>query len=242
MPSIGHNPGLAGTLWRTDMQLTNTDTVPHTWELKFYPSGGGGGIFRPITLASHQSLATDDIVGWIYSPMTAPDVSGMVKIQSSDGTSVMPAVQARTFNQTTNGTYGENINPLYAAAGASAGSDNTRILLTGLSTQDIARTNVGFVNLSETGGTNFNIYFYDESGSLLNPGGNPLTYSIGVNGWTQTLLENLYKGAFGADLPANQRAISAEIIVTSGGPAYAYASVIDNVTGDPAFTAGMLAP
>jgi PKD repeat protein/GH25 family lysozyme M1 (1,4-beta-N-acetylmuramidase) len=242
LPSMGHNPGVGGTVWRTDLQLTNADTQPHTWRLMFFPAGGGGGMFRQMTLAPYQSASVEDAVEAIYLPSIAPDVSGMIKIEAVDSSGVMPAVQARTYNKTAYGTYGQNINPLYAAAGASATAENTRILLAGMSTEDIARTNLGFVNLSESGGTEFSIYFYDESGQMLNPEKKPATYSIGINGWDQKKLENFFKGAFGVDLPANQRAIAAEIIVTGGGPAYAYASVIDNLTGDPSFTPGVAAP
>jgi hypothetical protein len=43
-------------------------------------------------------------------------------------------------------------------------------------------------------------------------------------------------------LPTNLRAITAEIRVTDGGPGFAYATVIDNKTGDPNFIPAQLTP
>ncbi len=137
------------------------------------------------------------------------------------------------------GTFGQNITPITPEMGVAAGQ-NRRLLLTGMSSEDIARTNLGFVNLSDTSGVNFAVTFYDESGNVLNPQGRPrqpipYTFSLGVGGWDQDKLENRFKNAGWPALGANLRAISAVIEVTDGGPGTAYATVIDSQTGDPNF-------
>jgi len=106
----------------------------------------------------------------------------------------------------------------------------------------VARTNLGFVNLAETGAVNFDAYFFAEDGTLLNPEGRPYVLALGPGGWDQDRIENRFRGFFGVDLPANQRAISVAVQVKSGTAGFVYASVVDNVTGDPIWISGQLLP
>ncbi len=253
LPAVGHTPGLNGTVWRADMQITNPDSAAHTWEVKYLPRSGDSqsGAFRQIALAPHATYRTDDLVAWVFNGLLPADAStsGMVRIApaASDGGSVYPVVQARSFNQTANGTFGQNITPVTADMGVAAGQGQ-HLLLTGMSSQDIARTNLGFVDLSETSSVVFSVLFYDEGGNVLNPKdgqGNPIPYttSLNVGGWDQDLLENRFNHTTGFPaLGANLKAISAVIEVTGGGPGTAYATVIDSQTGDPNFIQAQPAP
>jgi len=91
------------------------------------------------------------------------------------------------------------------------------------------------------------VIFYDQSGNVLNPidtgtgRPKPYTFHLDVWGWDQDRLENRLRH-LGVALPAGMQGISAEITVTSGGPGFVYATVIDNLTGDPMFIPGQLAP
>ncbi len=174
------------------------------------------------------------LAGTPISPDTA--TSGIVRIAPADGSSAYPIVAARAYNLTPNGTYGQGIAPMWAAKGVVAG-EGRKLVLAGMSGEDIARTNVGFVNVSETQGVNFLVYFYGEDGTPLNPNGGqtPLSVYVGPGLWDQDKLENRFHNAFGISFPANQRAVSAEIFIDSGGPGLAYATVIDGKTGAPNF-------
>jgi hypothetical protein len=149
---------------------------------------------------------------------------------------------ARTYNVTVQGTFGHAIPALSASVGASAAGATTRLVVPGLSSEDVGRSNLGFVNLAEVGGANFDVYFYGEDGTLLNPEGRPYVLSLAAGGWDQDRIENRFKGYFGVSLPANQRAITAVVEVKTGSAGYAYASVVDNVTGDPIWVSGQLQP
>jgi PKD repeat protein len=253
LPAMAHLSGEANTVWRSDLQLTNPDgNGPHTWEIRYTPKGTSFAVIaRSITLAPEKSVFIDDLVSWAYDGSASPlpadaQTSGIVRIAPVDGTNVYPIVAARSFNLTPVGTFGQGIPPLSAVKGVSA-PDPTRLVLAGMSSEDIARTNLGFVNLSETQGVNFVVYFYDEGGNVLNPPGidgqpKPYTFAIGPGTWDQDKLENRFRNAFKVALPANLRAVTAEIRVTDGGPGFAYASVIDNKTGDPNFIPAQLAP
>jgi hypothetical protein len=149
---------------------------------------------------------------------------------------------ARTYNVTVQGTFGHAIPALHAGIGASAGGGATHLVLPGLSSEDVARTNLGFVNLAETGGVNFDVYFFAEDGTLLNPEGRAYVLALGPGGWDQDRIENRFRGFFGAELPANQRALTVAVEVRNGTGGFAYASVVDNVTGDPIWISGQLLP
>jgi len=253
LPAVAHLSGEAGTLWRTDLQLTNPDTnSAHVWEVEFTPKGTNLPIVaQNVTLAPNQSLFTDNLVVAIYGPTLPADAqtSGVVRISMGPGDSsnALPIVAARSYNLTPSGTFGQSIMPLWAAKGISADSQNKRLLITGMSSEDIARTNLAFVSLSDTQGVDFSVLLYGESGSLLNPQDmvgtpTPYTFAIGPGGWDQDKLENRFRRAFKAELPANQRSISAVITIRGGGPGFVYATVIDNLTGDPNFIPAQPAP
>jgi hypothetical protein len=249
LPAVGYTPGLNGTVWRADLQITNPDgAAPHTWEIKYLPRSGTGA-FRSVTLAPQATMRMDDLLSWVFNGLLSADAStsGVVRIAPADGSLVYPIVQARSFNQTANGTFGQNITPITADMGVAAGQGK-RLLLIGMSSQDIARTNLGFVDLSDTSSVVFSVMFYDEGGNVLNPldgQSNPIPYtiSLGVGGWDQDLLENRFKNTVGwPALGVNLKAISAVIQVTGGGPGTAYATVIDSQTGDPNFILAQPAP
>ncbi len=252
LPAMAHNAGEANTVWRTDLQITNPDSNgPHTWEVRYTPKTNDGlpVVVRSVTLASDTSLSVDDLVEWAYSGLLPADAqtSGIVRIVPTDGSAVYPIVSARSYNLTPTGTFGQGVPPLWADKGITPNSQSRRLVLTGMSSEDIARTNLGFVNLSETQGVNFVVYFYDESGTLLNPKNpdetpKPYTFAIGPGTWDQDKLENRFRNAFKTALPSNLRAISAEISVNDGGPGFVYASLIDAMTGDPNFIPAQPAP
>ena len=241
VPGVARLAGEAGTLWRTDVQLTNSEAEAHTWELKFFPKGNVPVVSKTLSIEPRQSILIEDAVQWIYQPFETPDASGVLCVLPLEAGDAMPSVSARTYNLTPSGTYGQFIVPLDRARGATAGGAFSRMYLTGMSTEDIARTNMGFVNLG-TSTVNFDVYLYDRDGDLLNPEGAPYTFALGVNGWDQDKLENRFRNFFGDELPPNQEALSAVIVIKSGGPGFVYASVIDAVTGDPMLVPAQLAP
>jgi PKD repeat protein len=253
LPAIGHLNGVGGTVWRADLQITNPDSLAHTWTVTYTPKGNDGlpAVSVPVPLAGDSSVFADDVVQALYSLAGQPladgaQTSGIVRIAPNDGSGVFPIVSARAYNVAPNGTFGQGIPALWAAKGISAG-EGKKLVLAGMSSQDVARTNVGFVNLSEDQSVNFLVNFYDEDGNLLNPtnadgSAQPLSIAIGPGTWDQDLLENRFRNAFKSALPSNLRAVAAEITVSSGGPGFAYATVIDGKTGDPNFIAAKPVP
>ena len=74
LPAVAHTPGLNGTVWRSDLQITNPDSAaPHTWEIKYLPRSGDSQIrvSRPITLAraGHDAHGRPAVVGVHRPPL-----------------------------------------------------------------------------------------------------------------------------------------------------------------------------
>ncbi|MFI5167239.1 MAG: PKD domain-containing protein [Thermoanaerobaculales bacterium] len=248
LPAIGHTPGLNGSVWRSDLQMTNPDTAPHNWEVKFSPSQSGlPTVAQVVTLAPKNTWRQDDIVSWAYGPLQTPDTNGVVRIACVDGSNLYPVVASSSYNVTAGGTFGQNNIPLTAAMGVATATPMQHLLLTALSSADIARTNLGLINLSENNGVSFSVIFYDESGHVLNPidpatsQPKPFTQALNVGGLLQAQLES-FLSVLGTTLPPGTKAVSAEVTVLAGGPGFAYATVIDNLTNDPMYVPAQLAP
>jgi len=245
IPAVAHTAGAAGSVWLSDLQLTNPDlSNPHAYVVEYRPKASDNlpNASKTVTVSPGASWRVDELIGFIYGSLLPPstNTSGVVHLTPQAPSTSYPIVAARSYNQTANGTFGQNILPLVAAAGVQTYTDGRKLVLTGMSSQDIARTNVGFVNLSETQGVYFVVYFYDESGAVLNPlgtDGKPMPYELALNvgGWDQDKLENRFYNMWQVNLPSNLRAISAIAQVISGGPGMIYATVIDNQTSDGNF-------
>ncbi|KDA54644.1 hypothetical protein EG19_10820 [Thermoanaerobaculum aquaticum] len=239
IPGIAHNPGAAGSMWRSSVTLTNPATEAKSFTLKFVPRGLPK-FEKDVTLPGAQTLPIGDVVAWVVEPLPAPDVSGTLLVYPKDG--VFPVVSARTFNLAADGgTYGQTLKSFHAGNAAGGDTGYRRLYLTGMASEDIARSNLGFVHV---GGptVNFKVWFYDEQGRLLNPDANtPYTVALSeTNPWDQDKLENRFRNK-GWTLPANLRVVSA-VIEVEGGIGQAYASVIDNLTNDPIFIPAVPAP
>jgi len=248
LPAIGHNPGENGSVWRSNLQLTNPDSSQHSFQISFTPSLNGlPTVSQQLALGPYNTWRQDDVVSWAYGALQTPDTSGVIRIASTDGTNVYPVVASSSYNLTAAGTFGQNNIPLIASMGVSTATTMQHLLLTAMSSADIARTNLGLINLSENNGVNFSIMFYDANGNVLNPVDpgsgqpKPLTYAFNVGGWLQSQLENFF-AVMGTTLPQGNKVVSAVVTVTAGGPGFVYATVIDNTTNDPMFIPAQLAP
>lgn len=239
IPGIAHNAGAAGSVWRSSLTVTNPGSSAANFTLKFVPKGLPK-FEKDVTLPGAQTLSIEDVVAWIVEPLTAPEASGTLVVYPKNG--VFPVVSARTFNLAPNGgTFGQTLKVFHAGNAAGKDTSYRRLYLTGMASEDIARSNLGFVHV---GGptVNLKVWFYDEQGRLLNPDANtPYTVALSeTNPWDQDKLENRFRNK-GWTLPANLRVISA-VIEVEGGMGQAYASVIDNLTNDPIFIPAVPAP
>jgi len=226
LAGVASIPGAGGTHWKSALFLVNPFDEPLSLDATF-ASGSANVANARIDLSPRGSSIIDDALVTLFG---VDGVSGVLRISPSDsGSSKSPIVSARTYNDAPGGTFGETIP---ATSGADTiGGDRPfgLIALAGLSKGPATRTNVGLVNSSgEAAG--YRLRLTDEAGSVLalEEG------SLGANSSIQRNDIFISLGIAG-DVPLASLAIES----TDGrGSISAYASVVDNRTGDPQLILG----
>ncbi|MCU0290561.1 MAG: PKD domain-containing protein [Thermoanaerobaculaceae bacterium] len=214
IPDAAHTAGALGTNWVSDVVLHNPGSKAVTATLYFLDKDvdNTGALGWKVSVPAWQSLKLPDVVEDTFARSSS---SGAILI-GADGELV---VTSRTYNDATTGTYGQYIEG-YSTGRAIRTGETARLIQ--LSRNADYRTNIGFASVL---GVNLDVKLdlYRANGSLL--GGRTVT--LRPYGYTQL---NDVLAAYGSALD------DAFAVVQSAqaGAAYlAYASVIDNRTGDP---------
>ncbi len=207
--------GGQGSNWRTDLRLYNpfpAQSVTLTYV--------AGGVSTPATLSIGQGelVSKNDILTSLF-PSVSGDSSGALQVQSAQGL----LITSRTYNdQGAAGTYGQFIPA--RASGDLVASGQVGLLLQLASTADY-RCNVGFSEFTGQA-TQVQVKLYDANRTVLGF----KTYTVPASGNFQ--IGNIF-GDLG--VTGEYTVAMAEVRVLSGGSVYAYASIVDNATGDAFF-------
>ena len=223
VPAMAHNPGSSGTQWRSDLAVANTSSSTASLTLTYYSSSSP--VVRSTTLAGNGTTKWGNVLESLFGVASGTSTQGTVVISAN----VPLAIVARTYNQAPSGTYGQFYPAVRSAHTIVSGQT---AYLPGLEKSTAFRTNVGAINLgSSTCTVQFGVY----TGSGVQVGSN-VTSSVPAERWAQ--LNDLF-GTAGA---GNQSVAYAKVQpVSSGCQIWAYASVVDNATGDPT-TVPMIVP
>ena len=218
--AVAHAPGAAGSLWRSDVRIFNLsggqddDNGGGVLTLTYYPGNTPTPtpVTRTVSIGRGELIALDDVVSKTFG---LDNASGALRIQSSG----QLLVTSRTYNQSGSGTFGQDVPAVPTSKGLPADATS---LFSGLSDSGY-RTNVGFFNLTANP--------LDLTLTLKRPDGSVITakpFRLDGNMMTQI---NLF-----AFLGAGGTQSASLAISGSGASSYsAYASVIDNISGDPVF-------
>ncbi|HEY0144377.1 MAG TPA: hypothetical protein VGF48_26070 [Thermoanaerobaculia bacterium] len=216
-------PGMAtintGTaLWRSDVRIFNAGAATAA-TLTYYPQGNPGApISKEITLDAGEVEVIDDILGGLFAQ---PNGAGGSLVVTTPNNAPIVA-SARTYNQTTSGTYGQFIPGVTAAQSIGTGDRALQILQ--LEQSSRIRTNIGF---AETTGQPVTIEV-----SLTQPDTKStpiLTYNLAAHEFRQVPLSAFPIG----DALYNAR-VSVKV-VGGAGKVTAYGSAIDMITQDPTY-------
>ena len=218
VPSIAHWPGAGNTAWRSDVTAVNLGSTAATVTLSYR------SVTDAMTASYVETLVSGGTAVW-RDVLVA--VLGLASDRTNKGTLHVSAdapltVASRTYNQTPDGTYGQFVPALTATGTLSQGQ---RGILPLLSQGTAYRTNAGIANLSASGGCSVRFRLFGPAGLQL---GNPVTVSAAAGLWFQQ------DSIFAKAAAGNQDIAYATVEVTTPGcVAWAYASVIDQATGDP---------
>jgi len=209
--AAAHVGGLHGTSWVTDVVLHNPGTVDTVAHLYFMERDhdNSATLGWAIHVNAGTSVELDDIVAELFGKS---DTAGAILVSSQREL----VISSRTYNDAPSGTFGQYI------PGLSLEQAIARSRLIQLTRSSAFRTNIGVAN-PEGQALVCKIRLFDAGGTPL---GNELSVSLKPWGWRQ--LTNIF--------PSDVEDGFAELTVeTPGGKLFAYASVVDNVTGDPVF-------
>ena len=238
IPAVAHAPGVNGSQFESDVRICNTSSQTMNYQINFTPSGTDGTVSGSSTTLQVEPGATtalDDVLASFFGTGTSGAAAGTLEIRPLTSTTSSAALSSnvslasptiassRTYNVTANGTLGQYIPaiPFASFVGKSAGGQSI------LSLQQIAespayRTNLGLV---EASGEPAEVMI-----RVFNPS-NELIAEI-----PQSLRASEHK-QINSILAANNIRLDDgrfEVEVTSDtGKVTAYASRIDNFTGDP---------
>ncbi|HPC84271.1 MAG TPA: PKD domain-containing protein [Thermoanaerobaculaceae bacterium] len=225
VPSVAHSAGAAGTSWRTDVGAINTASQVATLHLTFFDYTTGAQTSATHSLGGTQSVEWKDILISKLGFAQASSVKGTLLVTSNQPL----AVSSRTYNQeSATRTYGQSYPALVVAY--PGGKDveavaNGRVGFIPLLRKNAAfRTNIGIVNLG-TSPCTVRIQLVAPDGSFI---GSPRTLTASGRRWVQE--DDIFTKAGAGNRDAAYARVEAG---TTTCQAWAYASVIDNNTGDP---------
>jgi hypothetical protein len=216
VPAVSHAPGDKGSLWRTDLAVVNPGPSDANLTLTFVPVEGAA-VTRTATLVAGGTREWADVLVSLFGVAAAANVSGALRVASD----LALCVSSRTFNQGVEGTFGGFLPAV--TTGEALGSGRLGVLPQ-LTRNALFRTNVGVANLGPAV-VEARIRLYDGSGVAT---GAPIDRTVPAGGLHQVVDPFGVAGAGDHDV-----AFATVEVMTTGGLAWAYASVIDNRTGDP---------
>jgi subtilisin-like proprotein convertase family protein len=198
------------TFWRSDVFLTAPSDSGGSFDLTYLDAVTGERLVKHGTVAGRQAIRLSDVIGSYFG---RPSGFGTVRADFSGnlvGTS-------RTFTSSSNGTYGQFI-PMIQGSDAGVSRE-----LLHIERSPAFRTNLGAINTSD-GAEVIRFTLYDSGGQAI--------------GSTDRTVAPLGVVQFPVDVLTSSSLIDGRVevrVVAGSGEAVAWASVIDNVTGDPIF-------
>ncbi len=224
VPSAVHAPGLNRTRWRTDLWVFNPGETTLELELEFLLENNDNWLTDHPTLELSippEGTAVLEDVLLLIPDLVVDDqaVIGSVLInRPEDDQQPAPVITSRTFNQTPDGTFGQFVPAVPVPPNAP-----DRLFLTGLSHTSASRTNIRLANLG-TDAVDVKLNVLSADGHAL---GQPVLRTIPALSTIQ--VNGIAEVAWaGTDLDIFSVRVNTYVETV-----LAWASVINNQTGDP---------
>lgn len=218
IPALAHKPGYFGSQWRSDVAVAYPLLSPAPANLTLvFRCAGCAPLFAAASVPAGATVEWRDILTSLFGQADTAALSGSLAVYSDHPV----AITARTYNQTAAGTLGQSYPALTSTDGLTSGQTG---VLAGIKRNAAFRTNIGAINLGSARCT-VRITLVASSGQ---PIGSPQGITLDPSIWKQLDDVFIASGAGYQDL-----AYATIKVQTEGGRTWAYASVIDNSSGDP---------
>lgn len=219
-------PGIAdidvpGARWRSDVRVFNAGAEASDVTLTFVPQGSSTGRAKSERIAAGGILQLDHAVRTFFDVASSGSIAGSVIVTAPDGGAIVAT--ARTYLDGEHGTYGQFIPGITVQDGT--GEDDRALQLLHIEDSDRFRTNVGIVELS---GRPAEVEITAITPDTKESVSTQLSLQANESRQLNSILRQ-----FG--LPATYNARITLKVIGGRGIIGGYASVIDNLTGDPTY-------
>jgi hypothetical protein len=213
--TAANSPGANGTSWMTDLELHNPGAEAATVSLYLLPKldNGAATAALPLIVGAAQSVRLANVVGELFH---SGETIGAIVVRSSQRL----VVTSRTFNNAVSGTYGQRVPGLETSRAVREGD---RAVLPQLASGVRFRTNLGLVNATAHPIV-AHVDLYSGKGSKLGS----REEHLGPYGYRQA--NNVLAGLVSEELEDGYAIVTSTSL---GAEFFTWASVIDNVSGDP---------
>lgn len=224
IPAAARAFGANGTFFRSDVHLVNLSSELATVDLTWLPTAtdNSAAATIPLIIAPRASIEIADVLGSLFG---VSDGIGALRLSSSSAF----VASSRTYTPSDDcpGTFGQFI-PAVDAERAAARSVIAAVQIPA-SLSSGARTNIGLVNPAAAS-VEVRLHLRSGNGALAGT----TTLTVPPFGHLQRSAAELF--------PSASQATSAFVEVDGSGPLLAYASVIDNQSGDSIFVPAEMDP
>jgi hypothetical protein len=208
-----HAKGSHDTHWRTDLALFNPGPGSAPAQVSFRSSGGT--VQRSVSLAAGRIREWIDVVkDWFGID---GDASGAVTVESQQPL----VVSSRTYTRSGDGAFGQYFPPVSESQALSAGETGS---IPQIKRTSAFRTNLGFLNFGDQT-AQVRVRLYREDGSQA---GSEVIRTVPAHGWLQ--IDDVFHQAGAGDVELGRASVE---VLSAGAEVWAYASLIDQKTGDP---------
>jgi PKD repeat protein len=249
MPGVIRLQGANNTVWRSRFYITNPSTTSRKASISYsyVPCDANGcksrvtGLQSDVTLLPGETLWADDFpkvwlagFGFGVSDTTAYESSYVDVFPAAGDPNQEPLlVLGETYNDQPTGPVGLQVPGFTDADAASKTGAYKRLLLGGLVSNDSYRTNVALFLQSGTSGR-CTVRVLSEAGLEV------ARQDVGLGG--ATTFVQLNDAVLFGSLPGNKDRLAIVIDSFDGSPISAYATVVDNKSGDATFLKAQPAP
>lgn len=221
VPAAAHVAGDAGTNWFTDLEIYNTSTIQAQYRLELLEAlvDNSDPLSVAFTLDSAGCVRYEDVLGQIFEATG----SGAIRIVVDRGQLM---VTSRTYNDLGSSTFGQFI-PGFALTDAIGQGAETRLIQLSHSADDDSgfRTNIGFASATDHV-ISVEVELFLGDGTSLGS----RAYSLEPFGYFQE--NDIFAEVAGGDVENGFAVLRS---LSPGALYFAYASVVDNRSGDPVY-------
>lgn len=221
VPAAANADGVNNTRWRTDLQVKAFGDEPATFTLELLATGADNTAPEAVThtVAAGTSLRIGDVLASEYGH----DGTGALRLTVVDG---RLAAASRTYNTSTDGTYGQAVPAVAASDAIMFGDDADLIQLSRSPDPSVGfRTNLGLVNLIGSP-LRVEIDLFTAAGASLG------SVARTLQPFEHRQLNDVFRMAGIHDVGDGYAVVRT---TTEAGRFIAYASVVDNGSGDAVF-------